>query len=186
MAALRPSFEPHVTEAASVRTLPDILAPHLSVIFCGINPGMSAASSGRHFAGRGNRFWRVVHMAGFTPIQLGPEDDHTFLKCGYGLTTAVARPSARADQLSRSEIEAATPAFEQKIARHAPRYIAFLGKMALSAMSGTRDIEWGAQRDTFGGARVWVLPNPSGLNRSFSLDALVSAYRELRVVAAKS
>ena len=164
-------------------SLADILAPRLSVVFCGINPGMLAATTGHHFAGRGNRFWRVVHLAGFTPIQLRPEDDRTFLRYGYGLTTAVARPTARADMVSRSEIVAAASAFEEKVARIAPCHIAFLGKMALSAITGKRDIEWGRQTETFGGARAWVLPNPSGLNRSFSLDALVSAYRELHAAA---
>jgi double-stranded uracil-DNA glycosylase len=175
-----------VTEADSSPSLPDILAPSLSVVFCGINPGMLAATTGHHFAGRGNRFWRVVHLAGFTPMLLHPEDDRAFLQYGYGLTTAVARATARADRLSRSEIMAAASAFEEKIERLAPRYIAFLGKMALSAITTRRDIEWGPQAETFGGARAWVLPNPSGLNRSFSLDALVSAYRALHVAASSA
>jgi TDG/mug DNA glycosylase family protein len=160
-------------------SLPDILEPKLSVIFCGINPGIRAASTGHHFAGRGNRFWRVVHLAGFTPELLRPEDDHAFPQYGCGLTTVVTRPTARADELSRMEIETAASAFERKIKRYEPKYIAFLGKMAISAMSGKRDILWGLQPEAFGGARTWVLPNPSGLNRAFSLDALVSAYREL-------
>ena len=168
----------------SLQGLPDILQPGLSVVFCGINPGISAASTGRHFAGRGNRFWRVLHLAGYTPGQIQPEDDRTLLRYGYGLTTAVARATARADQLSRSEIEAAADEFERKIERHAPQTVAFLGKMALSAMTGKREIQWGLQSARFGGARVWVLPNPSGLNRSFNLDALVCAYRELRVATA--
>jgi TDG/mug DNA glycosylase family protein len=84
------------------------------------------------------------------------------------------------------ELKAAAIDFEQKIERYAPKYIAFLGKMALAAMSGTRDIQWGLQSASFGGARAWVLPNPSGLNRSFSLDALVGAYRELQLVAAST
>ncbi|SAL02031.1 DNA glycosylase [Caballeronia arationis] len=159
--------------------LADILEPNLSVVFCGINPGIRAASTGHHFAGSGNRFWRVVYLAGFTPEQLYPQDDRTFLKYGCGLTTAVARPTARADELSRTEIEAAASAFEGKIKRYRPQHIAFLGKMAISAMSGKRDISWGLQSEAFGGARTWVLPNPSGLNRAFSLDALVIAYREL-------
>jgi double-stranded uracil-DNA glycosylase len=161
--------------------LPDILEAGLSVVFCGINPGARAAATGRHFEGRGNRFWRVVHLAGFTPVQLGPETDRMMLQYGYGLTTAVSRPTARADQLSRDEITVAAAEFEQKIQNYAPHTIAFLGKMALAAISGTREIEWGPQQKRFGGARVWVLPNPSGLNRSFSLDALVLAYRELHV-----
>ncbi|NML30561.1 G/U mismatch-specific DNA glycosylase [Paraburkholderia antibiotica] len=175
-----------MTPADSPRPLPDVLAPGLSLVFCGINPGVRAALAGHHFEGRSNRFWRAVHLAGFTPEQLRPEDDRSFLQYGCGLTTAVARPTARADELSREEISAAAIEFEQKIEHYAPRYIAFLGKMALAAISGQRDIEWGLQSGTFGGARVWVLPNPSGLNRAFNLDALVSAYRELRLAIAAS
>lgn len=175
-----------MTCSDSLQPLPDLLAPGLSVVFCGINPGVLAASSGRHFAGRGNRFWRTVHLAGFTPEQLGPEDDHTLLQYGCGLTTVVSRPTARADQLSPAEFKAAATEFERKIERYAPHCVAFLGKMALSALSGNRDIPWGAQPATFGGARAWVLPNPSGLNRTFSLDALVTAYRELRLAVASA
>jgi TDG/mug DNA glycosylase family protein len=174
------------SSSASVQSLPDILAPGLSVVFCGINPGMLAASTGRHFAGHGNRFWRVMHLAGFTPAQFRPEDDRTLLQYGYGLTTVVTRATARADELSLIELKAAALDFEQKIERYAPNTIAFLGKMAVAAMSGTRDIQWGLQPATFGGARAWVLPNPSGLNRGFSLDALVSAYRDLQIAAAST
>ena len=170
-----------MAQADSLRGLPDILEPGLSVIFCGINPGLRAASTGHHFAGRGNRFWRTLHLAGFTREEWRPEDGRALLRDACGLTTAVARPTARADQLSRSEIKAAAAEFERKIARYAPRYVAFLGKMAIAELTGKRDIEWGPQSLTFGGARVWVLPNPSGLNRAFSLEALVSAYRELRL-----
>ncbi|WP_106306927.1 G/U mismatch-specific DNA glycosylase [Paraburkholderia sp. BL18I3N2] len=170
-----------VTRADLPQSLPDLLEPGLSVVFCGINPGMQAASTGRHFAGRGNRFWRTIHLAGFTPEQIGPNDDYTLLQHGCGLTTVVSRPTARADQLSSWEFKAAATEFERKIEGYAPQCVAFLGKMALGAMSGSRDIEWGPQSATFGGARAWVLPNPSGLNRSFSLDALVAAYRELRL-----
>jgi double-stranded uracil-DNA glycosylase len=175
-----------VTHADSTQALPDILEPGLSIVFCGINPGMQAAATGHHFAGRGNRFWRALHLAGFTPELLTPENARLLLQYGYGLTTAVSRPTARADQLPRSEIEAAAVQFEAKIRHYAPGVIAFLGKAALSAMSGQRDIEWGPQPGRFGGARAWVLPNPSGLNRAFSLDALASAYRALRVAVAPS
>ncbi|MGF6484348.1 TDG/mug DNA glycosylase family protein [Paraburkholderia sp. JPY419] len=167
----------------AAQSLPDVIGPGLSILFCGINPGLLAASTGHHFAGRGNRFWRVLHRAGFTQEEFRPENDRQLLKGGYGLTAAVARPTARADQLSKAEIQAAAAQFEQKIRHYAPRFIAFLGKVALAEMSGQREIEWGLQARNFGGARVWVLPNPSGLNRSFSLDALVSAYRELRIAA---
>ncbi|WMY12649.1 G/U mismatch-specific DNA glycosylase [Paraburkholderia phenoliruptrix] len=174
------------TCAGSVQVLPDIIEPGLSILFCGINPGLSAASSGHHFAGRGNRFWKVLHRAGFTSEEFRPEDDRHLLTCGCGLTAAVPRATARADQLPRAEIRAAAAQFEPKVRHFAPRFIAFLGKLALAEMSGQRNIEWGLQATDFGGARIWVLPNPSGLNRSFSLDALVSAYRELRIAAQAS
>jgi TDG/mug DNA glycosylase family protein len=161
--------------------LEDILAGQLAVIFCGINPGMTAAAQGYHFAGRGNRFWRTLHLAGFTPEQVQPEDDRTILQYRCGLTAVVERPTASADQLSLHEFTAAGAAFEQKIARHAPRFVAFLGKAAYGALSGRREIAWGLQAQTFGNAAVWVLPNPSGRNRGFSLEQLVTAYRELRL-----
>lgn len=172
--------------ASSAQCLPDIIEPGLSVLFCGINPGMRAAAAGHHFDGRGNRFWRVLHRAGFTKEEFRPENDRELLRHGFGLTTAVSRATARADELSRAEIQAAAAQFELKIQHYAPRFVAFLGKMALAEMSGKRDIEWGLQSSRFGVARAWVLPNPSGLNRSFSLDALVSAYRELRISAESS
>jgi TDG/mug DNA glycosylase family protein len=175
-----------VTDVDSFPSLPDLLEPGLSLVFCGINPGMRAASTGHHFEGRSNRFWRVLHLAGFTPQQIRPEDDHTLLQYGCGLTTVVPRATASAAELSRSEIELAGDAFRQKIEQYAPRHVAFLGKMAYSAISGTREIEWGRQARSFGGAHAWVIPNPSGLNRAFGLDALVSAYREVRVAIAST
>jgi len=174
------------TDADSHRSLPDVLQPNLSVVFCGINPGVCAASTGHHFAGRGNRFWRVVHLAGFTPEQIPPEEDRTILRYGCGLTTVVPRPTAQAAELSRTEIELAGAGLLRKIEWYLPRHIVFLGKMALSALSGTRDIDWGLQMQSFGGAHAWVVPNPSGLNRTFDLDALVAAYREVRIAVASA
>ena len=163
--------------------LEDILAEHLAVIFCGINPGLTAAAQGHHFAGRGNRFWRTLHLAGFTPGEVRPENDRTLLQHQCGLTAVVERPTARADQLSLHEFSAAAAAFEQKIVRYAPRFVAFLGKAAYGALSGQREVAWGLQPKTFGGASVWVLPNPSGRNLAFSLDQLVEAYRPLCLAA---
>ena len=159
--------------------LEDILAEGLSVVFCGINPGLLAAAQGHHFAGRGNRFWRTLHLAGFTGEEVRPENDRSILEYHCGLTAVVARPTARADQLSTREIAAVAVSFEQKIARYAPLNVAFLGKAAYGGLSGQKVIEWGRQAQTFGGAAVWVLPNPSGRNRGFTLEQLVVAYRQL-------
>jgi len=166
--------------------LPDIIARRLDVVFCGINPGLSAAAAGHHFVGRGNRFWRVIHLAGFTPEEIRPENDRSILQFRCGLTTVVERATARAEQLSAQEFLAAAAEFEQKITGYAPRFIAFLGKAAYAALSGQRETAWGPQPTTLGGAAVWVLPNPSGRNRAFSLDQLVGAYRALHRVAGMS
>ena len=163
--------------------LEDILAEHLAVIFCGINPGLLAATQGHHFAGRGNRFWRTLHLAGFTPEEVKPENDRTLLHYHCGLTAVVDRPTARADQLSSDEFTAAAANFEQKIARYAPRFVAFLGKAAYCALTGQRQVAWGRQPKPFGHATVWILPNPSGRNLAFTLDQLVVAYRELHLAA---
>lgn len=164
---------------AMAEGLTDILAEHLKVLFCGLNPGLAASASGHHFAGRGNRFWRTIHLAGFTPEQLLPQEDRRILDYGCGLTTVVERPTARADQLSRDEYLRAAARFEHKIAGAAPRCVAFLGKAAFSVLSGRRNIAWGLQAETIARATIWVLPNPSGRNRAFTLDQLVVAYRAL-------
>lgn len=163
--------------------LDEILAQQLDVVFCGINPGLTAAAQGHHFAGRGNRFWRTLYLAGFTSQQLLPERDRSILEYRCGLTAVVERPTARADQLSTDEFVAAAAAFEQKISRFAPRFVAFLGKAAYCALSAQRDVAWGPQPKTFGNAAVWVLPNPSGRNRAFTLEQLVDFYRQLYVAA---
>lgn len=159
--------------------LPDIIAGHLKVLFCGINPGMTAAATGHHFAGRSNRFWRVMHLAGFTLEEISPQQDRAILQYGCGITSVVKRPTASADQLSPAEFTAVAAQFQQKIARYAPRVVAFLGKAAYAGLSGQREIAWGLQPTRMEGAVVWILPNPSGRNRAFALDRLVEAYRQL-------
>jgi len=165
--------------------LPDILGKDLAVVFCGINPALSAAEAGHHFVAGSNRFWRVIHLAGFTPEQIHPKNDRTILRYGCGLTAVVERPTARADELSAEDFAASAARFERKIARFAPRFVAFLGKAAYSALTDRREIAWGAQTEAFAGARAWVLPNPSGRNLAFSLDQLVGAYRALHQATAR-
>ena len=160
--------------------LPDILAPNLRVVFCGINPGLKSAVLGHHFAGRGNPFWKTIHLAGFTREVIAPENGELILAYRCGLTTAVERPTSRAEELSRDEFERAASGLSAKIARYSPGYVAFLGKPAFSAIFGKKLVSWGKQDVLLGGSKTWVLPNPSGLNRSFSLDQLVRAYSELR------
>lgn len=172
-----------IESAAVADELPDIIAGGLKVLFCGINPALSAVAAGHHFAGRTNRFWRVIHLAGFTPEEIPPRHDRSILRHQCGLTAVVRRATARADELSPREFREAATAFEQKVAHYTPRFVAFLGKAAYSGLSGQRDIAWGQQPTPMGGSTIWVLPNPSGRNRAFSLDRLVDAYRQLYVAA---
>jgi len=158
--------------------LTDIITNNLTVLFCGINPGLKSAGDGHHFSGRGNRFWKALHLAGFTSYQIEAKDDSTILNFGYGLTTAVARATSRADELSKDEFDDSLEIFKAKIMQFQPRYIAFLGKAAYKAFSGKKQIQWGLQTEDFCGAKVWILPNPSGLNRGFSLNDLINFYRE--------
>lgn len=156
--------------------LTDIITNNLTVVFCGINPGLKSSEDGHHFSGRSNRFWKVLHEVGFTPHQIEPVNDRSLLDFGYGLTTAVERPTSRADELSKEEFAQAFESFSLKMTKFQPKYIAFLGKAAYKAFSGKKKMEWGLQPEDFCGAKVWVLPNTSGLNRGFSLDDLVIAY----------
>lgn len=159
--------------------LTDLINKDLTVIFCGINPGLKSSFDGHHFSGRSNRFWKVLHQAGFTPHEIDPINDASILNFGYGLTTAVERATARADELSREEFDNSIEAFRIKMTHFQPKYIAFLGKPAYIAFSGKKQITWGHQPENFCGAKVWVLPNPSGLNRGFMLNDLVLAYSEM-------
>jgi TDG/mug DNA glycosylase family protein len=159
--------------------LPDVISTSLNVVFCGINPGMRSAAVGLHFANRSNRFWRVLHLAGFTPSQLEPEEARRLLDYGCGITSAVARPTVSATDLSRGDYVAARPDFERKIAKYRPRNLAFLGKPAASVFLDQRDISWGLQPTTLSKSAVWVLPNPSGLNCAFTVGMLTDAYGEL-------
>ncbi|MBT9330636.1 G/U mismatch-specific DNA glycosylase [Paracidobacterium acidisoli] len=159
--------------------LPDVISTSLNVVFCGINPGMRSAAVGLHFANRSNRFWRVLHLAGFTARQLEPEEAPLLLDYGCGITSAVDRPTVSATDLCRADYIAARPFFERKIAKYRPRYLAFLGKPACSVFLNQRDLSWGLQRAALGGSVAWVLPNPSGLNRAFTIGMLTNAYREL-------
>lgn len=159
--------------------LMDIIDKNLNVIFCGINPGLKSAGDGHHFSGRSNRFWKTLHLAGFTPYVIDPINDASILKFNYGLTTAVDRATARADQLSKEEFANAIDAFKNKMNHYQPKCIAFLGKAAYLAFSRQKHVSWGCQVEKFCGASVWILPNPSGLNRGFMLNDLVIHYREL-------
>jgi TDG/mug DNA glycosylase family protein len=159
----------------------NILAHDLDVIFCGMNPASTAAAAGHNFSSRSNRFWTALHLAGFTDVRLQPHEERRLLEYQCGLTAVVGRPTRRAIDVPPSEFRKARPGFEAKIRRYAPRSVAFLGKGAFSAMMDQPDVAWGIYPAEFVGATAWLLPNPSGLNKAFTLEALVEAYSDLRV-----
>ncbi|HDG7846914.1 TPA: G/U mismatch-specific DNA glycosylase [Klebsiella quasipneumoniae] len=156
----------------------DILAPGLRVVFCGINPGKSSAHTGFHFAHPGNRFWQVIHQAGFTDRQLRPEEELQLLDTRCGITMLVERPTVQASEVALQELRSGGRELVRKIEEYQPQALAVLGKQAFELAFNQRGAKWGKQAMTIGTTQVWVLPNPSGLNRA-TLDKLVAAYREL-------
>ena len=169
--------------AAVNRRVPDVIAPDLAVLFCGINPGLYSAATGYHFARPGNRFWPALHAGGFTPGVLAPSENRLLLELGYGLTNIVGRATARADELSAEELLAGRRQLEKKVRRFAPRWIAILGITAYRiAFEHPRAI-LGPQPEKLDGTGIWVLPNPSGLNANHQPTDLAREFRMLRAVA---
>lgn len=166
-------------QAAYGKTLPDIIAPNIRVLFCGINPSLYSAAVGHHFARPGNRFWRTLHAAGFTDRLLSPFEDQTLLDRGYGLTNVVDRATARADELSVAELIAGQEALAAKAERYRPQYIAILGVSAYRSGFQQPQASMGRQEKRLADSIVWVLPNPSGLNAHYQLEGLAAVYREL-------
>lgn len=156
----------------------DILAPGLRVVFCGINPGLSSAHLGVHFANPNNRFWKILHLAGFTERQLKPEEEMHLLDTGCGITMLAERPTVEASELSALEYRDGGKRVIEKMQHWQPAALAVLGKQAYRQAFRVSNPPWGKQTVTVGDTEVWVLPNPSGLNR-MSTEAMVSAYREL-------
>jgi double-stranded uracil-DNA glycosylase len=181
MATRRPTKEELL--AAGGRTLPDVIAPGLKVLFCGINPGLYTAAVGHHFARPGNRFWKALHAGGFTPRVLDPSEEQLLLEYGCGITNVANRPSAAADELSREELIEGGRQLAEKVRRYHPRWLAVLGLGAYRTAFAKPRATFGPQEETIGGARVWVLPNPSGLNANYRPEDFGRLFGELRHAA---
>ncbi|MEH1126780.1 G/U mismatch-specific DNA glycosylase [Micromonospora sp. CPCC 206061] len=169
--------------AAAGRTIPDVIRDDLAVLFCGINPGLYSGATGHHFARPGNRFWPALHRAGFTPRQLDPAEQGKLPEYGLGITNLVARATARADELAAAELVEGGQILAAKVARHRPRWVAVVGVTAYRAAFARPKAAVGRQAETLGPAGLWVLPNPSGLNAHFQLDALAAEFAALRAAA---
>jgi TDG/mug DNA glycosylase family protein len=170
-------------QAAYGRTVADLVRPGLAVLLCGINPSLWSGAVGYHFASPSNRLWPALHAAGWTPRRLLPHETDLVLACGLGITNLVPRATARADELTDDELREGLPRLEALAARVQPRFVAFLGLSSYRVATGERRAGLGEQARTVGGARCWLLPNPSGLNASWQLPRLAEAYGALRAAA---
>jgi double-stranded uracil-DNA glycosylase len=177
-APLRPSRAELL--AARGKTLADVIAPGLAVLFVGINPGLYTAAIGHHFGRPGNRFWPALHAGGFTPRLFSPYEERALLPIGYGITNVVARATASADELTPAELIAGGRRLEAKARRYRPSILAFLGIGAYRLALARPRAELGPQPEAIGPSRVWILPNPSGLNAHYQAADLTRLFRQLR------
>jgi TDG/mug DNA glycosylase family protein len=165
--------------AAAGRTVPDVIAPGLRVLFCGINPGLYSGATGHHFARPGNRFWPVLHAAGFSDRLLAAWEERELLKHGFGITNLVARATATAAELRREEFVAGARRLARKVRRYGPAWVAVVGIGAYRAAFARPKAVIGPQPERLGSARLWLLPQPSGLNANHQMPELTAAFREL-------
>jgi TDG/mug DNA glycosylase family protein len=166
--------------AAIGKTLPDVIATDLKLLFCGINPGLYTAAIGHHFGRPGNRFWPALYAAGFTDRLLSPYEEHELLARGYGITNIVARASARADELTEDELRQGARILEGKARRYRPRFLAVLGITAYRRAFQQPNAVLGLQPEKLAETKIWLLPSPSGLNAHHSPADLARLFGELR------
>jgi TDG/mug DNA glycosylase family protein len=173
---------PTVEEIAAARgkRVPDILAADLRILFCGINPSLYSAAVGHHFARPGNRFWPALHLGGFTNERLSPCQDGMLPTLGWGITNLVARATATAAELTEVDLVRGSRVLERKVRRYSPRVVAFLGVGSYRTAFARPRAALGPQPERMGGAAIWVLPNPSGLNAHYQLANLGRLFAELR------
>lgn len=166
--------------AAKNKTIRDVIAPSLRVLFCGINPGLYSGATGHHFARPGNRFWPTLYQAGFTPRLLIPAEERELLDYGYGITNLVPRATATADELSPEEFVAGQRRLKAMVKRYQPQVVAVLGISAYRTAFAQKVVTLGRQPEPLVDTTLWVLPNPSGLNAHYQLADLAKHFRALR------
>ena len=177
-------------EAARDRLLPDVLPgpgdPPLRVLFAGINPGLVSAFTGHHFARPGNRFWPALHAGGFTPHVLAPAEQHLLPGLGLGITNVAPRATARADELADAELVAGGERLRTLARTYRPPWLAVVGITAYRVAFGERAAVVGPQDGRVGDTRIWVLPNPSGLNAHYTPATLGEAFARLHDAVAEA
>ena len=178
-------FKPTKEQLADAKgkTVRDVIARNLRVLFCGINPGLYTAAVGHHFARPGNRFWPALFAGGFTPRLLKPVEKHELLKLGFGITNIVNRATARADELSVEELIAGARRLKKKVRRFSPKIVAIVGITAYRVAFQRPRARLGRQNEKICDSILWVLPNPSGLNAHHQPATLAKMFRALRKAA---
>jgi TDG/mug DNA glycosylase family protein len=176
-APARPS--PAQLQAARRKRVPDVIGPRLAILFVGINPGLYSGAVGHHFARPGNRFWPALQRSGLTPRQLAPHEERALLTYGIGITNLVPRTTAAAAELSKSELASGGRRLVAKVHQLKPHVLAFLGIEAYRTAFGAKCVKIGPQPETIGTTRLWVLPNPSGLNAHYQLSDFARLFRRL-------
>ena len=162
------------------RTTEDLIDYNLKVLFCGINPGMWSGATGFHFAKPGNRFWKTLHLSGFTGRLLHPSEEHELLENGCGITSFCKRTTARADELSNEEMIEGGKVLVKKVLEFKPQFLAVLGIGAYRTAFNQPKAQLGLQNEKIGETKIWLLPNPSGLNAHYQLNDLAKLFGELR------
>lgn len=162
------------------KTVPDVIAPELHVLFCGINPGLYTAATGHHFARPGNRFWPTLYRSRFTPRLFSAAEEQQLLPLGYGITNFVKRATANAAELTAGELQQGAHELVRKIKKYRPKVLAVLGISAYRVAFNQPKAKLGLQSQKIGSTFVWVLPNPSGLNAHFPPTELARVFSEFR------
>ena len=166
-----------------MRTLPDHVRPGLRVLFVGINPGLRSAALGHHFAGHSNRFWRLLREAALVSEPIGYAEDARLLEWGFGITNLIARPTAGVGELRPEEYARGRLRLRSRLARWRPQVVALVGVSLYRAVFPDKrraPVRPGLQEERLHGARVFVLPNPSGRNAHFSYAQMLAVFRGLR------
>jgi TDG/mug DNA glycosylase family protein len=165
--------------ASAVPAVPDILAPGLGCVFCGINPGRRSAAAGRHFANPRNDFWRLLADAGLTPRQLDPSEQWSLLELGFGLTNAAFRTTKGSGDLRRADFEGSRERLERLAVELRPGTIAFVGKSACQGGLGVPRCELGPQEEQLAETRLFVLPSTSPANAAVPYAERLRWFRAL-------
>jgi TDG/mug DNA glycosylase family protein len=160
--------------------LRDRCRPGVQILFVGINPGVRSDAIGHHFAGYSNRFWKLLYDSGLIPEPLGAEDDARLCDWGYGITNLIPRMTPGIDTLEAHEYPAGVERLRRKVRRWKPQVVAFVGVSLYRVIFQRKGpVAMGRQKETFEGAQVFVLPNPSGRNANFTYAEMLAAYRKL-------